>query len=392
MNDDMMASLAERVRTQRMLRGMTQHDLAERAGVSRRTIERVEQAQEQVRLATVHKIAKGLQLRTSDLLQRGKAEPGDPLRGEPWDDARAAFYKPRPGAAEPSVASVLASLRAMIPDLAANRYDQARVMLPSLLTEADGLDGTDGMRARSRVWNTTAWLLTMSRQWEDADVVTRRAIDAAQDPDDAMAAVSTRCWGLLRQGRLAEAEELAVGWADRMEPRSFSRASDESLANWGHLWLYVSNARVRDNQPGAAAEALRNAGAAAAKIGRQITTDKSTTRTFGPTSIKFIAAECAVLTDKPDRTLAIAAAVTPADLHGVQSNTVLRHMLDVAAAHAARKQWGDAVDVLDGVRREAPQWLAYQGAARDVAERVLHSRRKLTPQMREVAGAVRISL
>ena len=46
---------------------MTQQDLARRSGLSRRSVARVEQAQEPVRLATLRKIAAALQVSTSDL-------------------------------------------------------------------------------------------------------------------------------------------------------------------------------------------------------------------------------------------------------------------------------------------------------------------------------------
>jgi hypothetical protein len=217
-------------------------------------------------------------------------------------------------------------------------------------------------------------------------------MDAASDPVDKVAAVNTLCWCLLRQGRLGEAGSMAEKWADETEPRRFSRASASELAGWGKLWLYVTNARVRNNEPGAAEDALRIAEAAASRIGREVETDPSTTRTFGPVTVPMIAAENAALSGKPDQVLAISAQVAGRPLVHAVSASVLRHDLDVGWAHAQLRQYGEAVDMLDGLRRKAPQWLRVQRTARDLMEHVVDRRRTLTDQMRLVAGAVQLDL
>jgi hypothetical protein len=277
-----------------------------------------------------------------------------------------------------------------MPDLAANRYSQVRAGLPGLIRDAAAL-GEDGRTAQSRVLNATAWLLTQTRQWEDAMTTGRRALDAAPDTADAVAAANTLCWCLLRQGRLGEAGDLAVEWADRTEPR-ISRASDTDLAGWGQLWLFVANARIRNNEPGAAADALRVAGAAAARIGRWVHMDASTARAFGPAAVPMIRAENAMLSGRPDRVLAIAERVPGDGLADASSTSVMRHRLDVASAHSQLRGYAEAVDVLERLRRQAPEWLVRQRTARDVVEGIVRRRRTLTPQMRELAAAVRLEL
>jgi hypothetical protein len=108
----------------------------------------------------------------------------------------------------------------------------------------------------------------------------------------------------------------------------------------------------------------------------------------------MIAAENAALSGKPDLVLKITAEDVPrgGPLVHAMSASVLRHGIDVASAHAQMRQWGEAVDVMDGLRRKAPQWLAVQRSARDVMEVIVERRRTLTPQMREVAAAVRLGL
>lgn len=377
----------------RKVRGLTQQQLAVASCVSERTVQTVEQAQAGVRLKTVAALAKGLRVTTARLLAPGEADPGDPLQGDPWQDMRAALYQPLPAAEPATEADVLGGLSLLRPDLAANRYDRARAVLPALVADARSLGG-QGRTAQSRVLNATAWLLTQSRQWEDALTAGRLALDAAPDPVDKVAAANTLCWCLLRQGQLQEALDLAVKWADETEPRRLSRASDADLAGWGKLWLGVTNAKIRNNEPGAAEDALRLAAAAAARIGREVEADTSTTRTFGPVTVPMIRAENAAISGKPDLVLKIAAEDVPrgGNLVHAMSASVLRHGLDVATAHAQKHEWAEAVDTLDGLRRKAPQWIAVQRTARDLAEEVIGRRRTLTPQMREVAAAVRLDL
>ena len=382
-------AIAERVRRLRKVRGLDQSQLAVASGLSVRTVRTVEQAAAPVRLATLAAIARGLHVTTDRLLSPGMPERPDPLAVDPWEDVRAALYRPTPPSGPVSVLDIRHGLAEVRPLLAASRYDAARVMLPPLIRDAAALGDRGTL---SQVLNTATWLFTTTRQWEDAETTGRRALDLARDPVDRLAVANTLCWLLLRQGRLAESDALAQRSADESEPRRFSRASDAELAGWGRLWLRVTNAKIRNNEPGAAEDALRNAAAAAAKIGREIETDISTARTFGPPSVSMMAAENALLLGKPDVTLRIAHEDVPrgGPVPVAMGVSVLRHRLDIASAYAEMRQYKEAVDVMDGLRRSVPQWLGVQQTARDLVERVMRRRRTLTPQMRELAAAVRL--
>jgi transcriptional regulator with XRE-family HTH domain len=384
-------TIGQRVRRLRKLRGLSQKEFARRARLSLRTVTTVEQDAAPVRIATLRSMAEALRVETRDLQSPGVPEQGDPMPGVPWEDVRDALYRPERGDGEPvPEREVLAALRSSMPALAANRYAEVRAALPDLIRDASGL-GEDGRTAQSRVLNATAWLLTQTRQWEDAMTAGRRALDAAADRGDKLAAANTLCWCLLRQGRLGEAGDLAVEWADLTEPR-ISSAAVADLAGWGKLWLYVANAKIRNNEPGAAADALRIAAAAAARIGREVHADASTTRTFGPVTVPMIRAENAVLAGRPDVALAIAGRIPAGGLLHAQSASVLRHRLDVAAAHSQLRDYGRAVEVMSGLRGQAPEWLAQQRYARDVLEGIIRRRRTLSAEMRELAAAVRLDL
>lgn len=383
----------ERVRRLRKLRGLTQQDLARLARLSLRTVKTVEADEGNPRLETLHAIARALVVQTSDLTTPGHPEP-DPVEPDRWEDVRAALYQRRVGGEpdEPAtVDGVLAALSALMPAWRDSKYAEVRDVLPSLVRDALSL-GEDGRIARSRVLNATAWMLTMTRQFDDAMTAGRLALDAAPDVSDSMAAVGVMAWCLLRQGRLSEAGDLAVEWADRAEPR-FSRATDGELAAYGKVLLYVNNAMIRDNRPGEAEDALSLARAAAAKIRRDVPANASTTMTFGPAQVQIISAENAALADQPDRVLALGERITGIGLARVEPAQRLRHRLDVASAHAMRRQYGDVVEVMTALRAEAPEWLAQQRYARDILEGIIRRRRgPLTADLRDLAVAVRLPL
>lgn len=390
MSDD--STVGSRLRRLAKLRGLTQDDLRRKTGLSLRTIKDVMGDHGNHRNETLHKIAVALEVHTSDLATAGQPEH-QPVAGERWEDVRDALYRRSPGPEpdEPATAAgVLAALADLTPAWRAGKYSTVRPALPGMIREAMSLGSSEEDRAaRSRALSATAWLLNMTRQFDDAWTAARLAKDAAPDLPDTIAAVSMQCWCLLRQGRAAEAGALAVEWADRAEPR-FSRATTGELAGYGKLMLYVANAMTTDNQPGQADDALSLARAAASRIGRDVPFSVATTARFGPATVNVIAAESAALSWQPDTTLALAERVR-GTLGGIEPAQRLRHHLDIASAHAMKRQYGDVVEVMTGLRHQAPEWLRNQQYARDILEGIIRRRRgPWTPKLRDLAVAVQL--
>ncbi len=236
----------------------------------------------------------------------------------------------------------------------------------------------------------TGWLLTQTRQFEAAEVALERSLENASDRLQAAATVNTRCWLLLRQGRLDEARDLATRWADDVEPR-LSRATPAELSAWGWLLLRVSAAAVRDNRSPEARDAMGLAHAAAVALGREFAPGEDFLRTFGPVTVALKKAENAMIVDRPDLVLKLASRI-PVEGLQVTSNNRNRHLLDVANAHARTKQYGEAVGVLKGIQANSPEWLPNQRYARDVLEKLVARRRVLTPEMRSLADTVGLPL
>lgn len=384
-----------RVERLRKLRGMTQKDLARTSRLGLHTIKDVEAGKGDPRNRTLAAIAGALLVRVSDLTSPGTAEH-QPVPGEPWEDVRDALYRrgPEPGGEPAAPGDVLAGIAGLKPAWKAHQYSEARLLLPGLIRDAMSLDaggGEDDRAARSAALSMTAWLLCMTRQFDDAWAASRLALDAAPDLPESMAAVIMMTWCLLRQGRSGEAGALAVAWADRAEPK-FSKATTVELAAYGKMLLMAANAMATDNQPGGAQDALSMARAAAARIGRDVPFSMASASKFGPVTVQVITAETAALAGKPDTTLIIAERIRGA-LPSIEPAQQLRHRLDVANAHSMRREYTDVVGVMAGLRREAPQWLGNQQYARDVLEGIIRRRRgPLTQELRDLAAATRLPL
>jgi len=362
----MAANLGERLQSVRKRRGLTQKELAKVSGVSVSLIRKIEQGDiVSTRLETLRKLAIGLRIRTTALRVNRDTPDADRATVDLWTPVRRALTGQDGPVAMQEAATlegVQAACDALQPLTEGHHYREIAAILPQLLRDAESLTGSQGRAIRSRVLNLTGWALTMNNQFDAAAMTLDRAIDASVDRGNAAIAVTNLVWANLRQGRLAEAQELAVRWADDIEPR-FSHATAAQLALWGRLWLYMANATVRDNAPGATEDALSLARAAAERLGCEFRYDRDLNSTFGPFTVAQIMAECAVITEQPGKVLSIAETM-PNDLISPIAAGRLRHRLDVANAYTQLQQYGEATRVIQEVRATAPEWIAQQRYAR----------------------------
>jgi transcriptional regulator with XRE-family HTH domain len=387
-------SIGDRLREARKRRGLTQRELARLSGVSLSWIRKLEQDDfGDVRLETVHKLAVVLRVTTSALAAGSDAPvpaPADVTRWEPV--ARALEGSVDEANEGPTLGGVAIASRHAVRLFRDSRLADLGALLPLLLRDTDTLVSitTDGQQAaakaeRSRVRVLAGSLLVHTWQFLAAERAFALAHDDAGDPLAQIAVTGQRCFSLTRQGRLAECRELAVRRADEAEPRLSSATRDE-LAAWGGLLLWGAGAAVRDNRPGEADAMIRLAKAAAAAAGDDFVPPHASWHRFGPSVVAAAEAENAAIRGRPDTVLGIGRQLEP------QARHYTRHRLDVAAAHAALRQYPEAVGVLGQMRQIAPEWLPYQRYAADILRKIIKHRRSLTPEMRELAGFLRLSL
>ncbi|MFJ6542565.1 helix-turn-helix domain-containing protein [Streptomyces sp. NPDC091385] len=391
----MSANLGERLRDTRKRRGLSQRELSERSGVSLSLIRKLEQGERNdTRLETARQLAHALKVPTTRLITEHTEVPASTDTANRWAPVHAALAatpNPPEGSPEaPTYDGIRDALKAATPLFSTDRFDALRTVLPPLLRDTEILTETDprARPLRARLLELTGWLMTQTRQFDAAEMALERALDDATDHVQTAATINTQCWLLLRRGKLAQARELAVHWADEVEPR-MSRATPSELSTWGWLLLRLSAAAIRDNRPGEAEDALRLANSAAVALGQECTPEGDFLRTFGPVTVALKRTENAMVAGQSDKVLSLASRI-PANSLKPTSNNRNRHLLDVANAHTQLRQYAEAMDTFQKIRAGSPQWLPNQQYARDVLGRIMSKRRTLTPEMRELADLVQL--
>ncbi|MGW0530697.1 helix-turn-helix domain-containing protein [Streptomyces sp. NPDC003032] len=389
-----MRNAGQNIKETRKRRGLSQRELADASGVSLSVIRKLEQGERQgARLETLRKLARALKVPTMRLAGGPTAEDADAGTVDRWEAVRGALERPpvAPGLDDepPTVSGVQDALRSAEPLFSGDHFAALSVILPPLLRDADAL-GPEGRSVRVRALQLAGWLMVQTRQFRAAETALERALDDAADRMEGAATVNTLCWLRLRQGELDKAYDMAVRWADEVEPR-MSRATPAELSTWGWMLLRVSAAAVRNEQPGDAEDALKLATAAAVALGREYAPENDWLRTFGPTTVKLKAAENAGIIERPDLVLRIAEHVPTYSLKPT-SNNRNRHLLVMGDAYAKTGNYAEAFNQLEQISADSPEWLPHQRFARVVLSRVIHGRRTLTAEMRTMADVVGLPL
>ncbi|MBB0243204.1 helix-turn-helix domain-containing protein [Streptomyces alkaliphilus] len=387
-------NLGERIQRARKLAGLTQRELAALSGVSFSLISKLEQGERQdARLETVRKIAAALHVSTTRLVASGPENGPTEETTDRWLPVRRALVTDDAPdlPEEPTPEGVRQALDGALTLNSHARYTELTEVLPALIRDARVVTDLDPAERElhTHVMLVVGSVLVQHRQFDTAEQLLDQTLGYTESTPQRATAVSTWCWSLLRRGRLAEAREKAVYWADELEPRRLTRASPADLAGWGWLLLRAAAAASRDNRDGEARTALRYAKAAATAIGtgeRRVKGDPLR-KVFGSPTIARKQAEHATITDRPDQVLALAASI-PSN----STNDHRRHLLDVAHAQERMRQHTEAVETLWKLQQEAPEWLAQQRYAKETLDRLVRKRRTLTPEMRALARVVQLPL
>lgn len=390
---------------------LTQEQLAERAGVSVETIRKLEQGERQgARTATLNKLARALGVSTSALFGnaaravtdrepdarplslvgvRRALTPVVGLDGSPLDLDL--------GDQPPTLAGVRRTVAGANVSYHANDYAVTLATLPGMLGEARALvhatpvnDQPAAHAIASQAHQLAGRLLIQLRQVDLAHVALTGALDHARLSGDQVvgaSAAAPMCWLLIRQGRFAEAERLAVTTADRVEPR-MSTASAAELAAWGFLLIKGAGAAVRDARDDDAAELLELAAAGAQRLGDRPNPHADVAgNDFSTEAVRLMQVECAVIAGQPDRALDLSEGVTRSPQ--VTPSSRQRHRLDVAWSHVQTGRYADATDVLVDLRTAAPAWLRQQQYARDIVHSITErKRRAMSAELADLASLV----
>ncbi len=376
--------LGDRVAQVRRRRAMTQDELAERAGVSKVVIFKLEQgARDGVRIPTLYALADGLGVPTASLF---KSEAEDetveqdhalllPLR-------RLLSPVVQAGGIVDESGLKLAALRRRVLDCTGDfdrgRYAKLAADLPALIYSIDfavGLHENEAKAGAHRLlahaYIVVAQLLIQLRAEDLSYVAIGRAMDAAEkvgDPVLRASAVSYLSWAFARQRRFDDGETVAAAVAAEIEP-SMARATPEHLAVWGRLLRNASNAAAYNNRPEAAGELLSLAHSSAVRIGAGRLDYGKYWAVFGPTNIAIASAEHALVAGDAELALHRGQGIRRAGDLPLDEWT--RHLLTMAEAQTSTRDYAGAVETMKSIRRLAPEWIKNHRVAHDVACRLL---------------------
>lgn len=200
-------------------------------------------------------------------------------------------------------------------------------------------------------------------------VAAERARGAAWSSGDradlGMAVYQVVC-GLLPTGRAGLGEQLAISTADELAAGGAADDAVHSVS--GALWLIAAVAAARRGDVGAAAERLDHAQRHAAALGRDANLRWSA---FGPTNVALHRVSVAAELGDAPAALAAAAELDPSGFAPQLRSRRAQVGLDLAWAHAFRRQDAQALLALLEVERAAPQILRHNIYARTTLSALL---------------------
>lgn len=383
--------MGDRIAELRLRRGLSQEALAERAGLSVDVVRKLEQGRRtSARLATINALARVLDTEPSFLVGQpstfeATAESSEPpsvlaLRQavSPLSDLLGGEPDPED---PPSIAGLRASLASTEVIRREGRMGEIGALLPQLIRDAraavHAYTGAEAAAAQSVLavaYQVAATTLTALGK-EDAAYTamerSRAAIRCCDDPDLETLAASTLSWVFAKQGRLADAERVALVRAEQIEPGF--RSPPRELALWGVLLLRAATAAVRQERQ--VSDLLNMATAAAAGIGEDLMVYATP---FGPTNAGVAKVNFLVELERSDE--AIRAARTVPGLDSLPPTWRARFHVDRALAYCDLDDDAAATRALLSAERDAPEWMSYHSTSRRlVADLRTRARRRDAP-------------
>ncbi|GAB3914678.1 helix-turn-helix domain-containing protein [Kibdelosporangium lantanae] len=314
-------ALSENLARFRKARNLSQEQLAEAASVGVDTVGRIERAERRTtRPSTVAKLANALGVSTETLL--GVL----PARGAQNDEAVADLRQAVTAIEDIPGLSDFTDDREVLPvstlgtvahrawrSYVDGRHAELLHALPTLIIDARRLvrnSENEGRGAGYRVLSTAYRLAAgISGRLELDDLAwtaAERALQAARNSDtqEIETAISLRylVWSLIRQGRLEEAERVAIHAAEMIEPRGLNR-DPHRAGIFGNLLFNAATAAVRQQSGERAADLLAVAQSAAVRSGRDIATEAAI---FGPRVTALQTVEQALRLGDPEKALILA--------------------------------------------------------------------------------------
>lgn len=385
-------TIGERLRTFRQERAMTQEELAERAGVSKDVIRKLEQGtRADARIATLKALAKGLGVTPSALLgQRERLERQSPDGVLAVRDALLSPADLYPGIApddpgEPlSLAELDAAVRRGWDCYWLGELGELAGMLPGLIGEARLAERENGSAAcgsLAQAYQLSADLMVHTGNDDLAMMAAERALSAAARGDDELQCATlagTASWALLHQGRHADAELVARKAAEAVEPRELGTATRERVTVYGALLLSAAAPAASAARASGVAGYMEAAGEAAALLPED---RHDYWVSFGPVQLAMQRCYTSAVLGEPGAALEAAKGVRQAGLLPISWGA---HHLDVAQACVDARKFRLATGALLTACEVSPQWFRHQGGARGLVRQLVEHERRLSGPLKRL--------
>ncbi|PWI43134.1 helix-turn-helix domain-containing protein [Streptomyces sp. ICBB 8177] len=374
--------MGDRIAELRRRRGLTQEELAEAAGLSVDVVRKLEQGRRKTaRLTSINALARALDTEPSHLVGQPTTFEAHPLRSDDLPSVLALRQAVSPvsdllggdGDPEepPSIAQLREALRSTEVIRREGRMAEIGALLPQLIRDARAAvhanTGPAAAAANSVLavaYQVAATTLTALGKEDAAFTAIERslaAISRCDDPRLETLAASTLSWVFTKQGRLGDAERVALAQAGRIEPTF--RSAPVDLALWGVLLLRAATAASRQDKRADVRELLNLASGAAASIGEDLLVYATP---FGPTNAGIARVNFLVEMEESDEAVRAARAVP--DVGSLPPTWRARFHVDRALAYTDLGDESAAQRALLMAEADAPEWMRYHSTSRRLVE------------------------
>jgi transcriptional regulator with XRE-family HTH domain len=393
-------AVGERIAYHRRRLGLSQVDLAGLVGRSDSWVSQVERGVRSVdRLSVLQKVADVLGVSVAELRTGEPSDTGsDADRPEAFESLRLTLTghpaasvvlgSPPPALTEQAIAGLRAEHDQVWELVHASRYNDLAPLLAELIPSLERAVRSDGQPEQARAvrqlltatYQAVAAMLAKTGEGDAAWIAADRAVLAAESLGDPLALAASlfrMAHVFLSLGQLSQVQAVAVTSAEALERQE---ATPGVLSLRGAFQLVLAVAAARDNDRVGAYGHLDQAREIAGQIGAG-RNDFGTE--FGPTNVALHSVAVAVELGDAGQALELASAVDPAELSPERQ---ARFSLDIAQAHAMRRQAGEALHYLELAEQLTPEQTRSHRVAQAVARDLLHlAGQRARPELRELA-------
>jgi transcriptional regulator with XRE-family HTH domain len=395
--------VGERISYHRKRLGLSQVEFAGMIGKSESWVSQVERGVRGIdRLSVLQTVADALEVSVAELRGEAETEPITEEHPQAFEALRLTLTgHPTPSAIlapssiddtdVPSLDSLRSDHAAVWPMVHGSLYGELAPLLSRLITglelstrrAATEVDADEARRLLADTYQATSAALAKLGDADAAWIAADRAAfvsEALGSPLAVAASLFRMAHVFISLGHLLQAHKVAASAEVALESRIGTDAETETLSLYGAFQLVLAIAAARENERAEAHKHLDTARGIAARVGEG-RNDFGTE--FGPTNVALHAVSVAVELGDAGQALELSRDV---DVTNLSPERQARYLIDLAAAHAMRRQIGEALRCLQEAEELTPEQTRTHRVARNVARVLLQlSGVRVRPELREMA-------